>query len=336
MDAFGVENHTAYPGTAPPTATLPPYLSPLTLSLTVNAYYVLFGLNVAVILFYLGLLMFNGGAIRSAKNILLLMTLISATLYQLFSAMDVTLAPSAASYLRFSSLSLTIIAFLFFQWYRTYPIIVAECSPASVQTFRIILFVTGLTCIAPPISFHFGLESFHIVTTVVATGVLTLDIFFAVVSHRSLSAKSKLIASMQKREGKAGQLIVIIAKYSRRATGYALLSLFCYIGSSLAQMQKKPTGLVQYVYCFLCILVNYGFFMTGTSLVIMKWKLDTLAKDEGPVESSVPQASNAGSTRDVKASIGNVKVSMVPVSVKKSCHMDAVSIPMPNNAKETL
>ncbi|KAJ3221058.1 hypothetical protein HDU81_010919 [Chytriomyces hyalinus] len=117
----GVADKDVKVSMVPNTTRSKPADAPLTASLTVNAYYVLFGLNLAVVLFYLGLLMYNGGAVRSAKNILLLIVLTTSTLYQLFSAMDVTFTPTTTSYLRFVTLSLTIIAFL------------VSCPPATPQ-----------------------------------------------------------------------------------------------------------------------------------------------------------------------------------------------------------
>ncbi|KAJ3407594.1 hypothetical protein HDU80_008372 [Chytriomyces hyalinus] len=292
-------------GTNASITLLEPHLTPFTLSLQVNAYYFLFAANSCVVLLYLGLLNHYGGSgsFLVQKNLLLLVTVVFVTVYHFVCAKDDGGAVTYISYLHDVILALSEISFMVYQWTRCFPVIETECSTKSVQAFRIILVIASILCASPLVASSFGRNYIPITRMLAGAGTLTLDLFFSVVSYRSLRRRTAAVIVIQGKDAKAAQIITIIARYSGRASAFCIVALLLYVAATWIESRENQGTLTQFLYCFAVIFVNVCLLCGTSALVLMKWKLDAFAhqSDLEEVEDSMPK-SRGVADKDVKVS----------------------------------
>ncbi|KAJ3400915.1 hypothetical protein HDU80_006492 [Chytriomyces hyalinus] len=280
------------------------YLAPFTLTVQVNAYYVIFAANAILSLFFIGLIYTHGGldGFKIPKNLLLISTLVFTTSYHFAASHDIGMEITTASYLRNICLALAQISFMTYQWVRCFPVIEAECSANSVRAFRIILIVAATVCIGPSICLYFGMFYVRLAMVLSGIGVLTSILFFGTVSYRSLTRKRDALITMHGKEAKAAQVILIIARYGARASAFSIMSFFSYIVATIVQTREVQTDATRYIYCVSGIAVNLFFLMGTNALVLMKWKLDAVVFAHMEIEDSVPESTGGSPVKQAKAS----------------------------------
>ncbi|KAI8828513.1 hypothetical protein BJ741DRAFT_625907 [Chytriomyces cf. hyalinus JEL632] len=280
------------------------YLAPFTLTVQVNAYYVIFAANAILSVFLISLIYTHGGldGFKIPKNILLISTLVFTTSYHFAASHDIGMEITTASYLRNICLALAQISFMMYQWVRCFPVIEAECSPNSVRTFRIILIVAATVCIGPSICLYFGMFYVRLSMVLSGIGVLTSILFFGTVSYRSLTRKRDALITMHGKEAMAVQVILIIARYGARASAFSIMSFFAYILATIVQTREVQTDATRYIYCVSGIAVNLFFLMGTNALVLMKWKLDSVVLAHMEIEDSVPESTGGAPVKQAKAS----------------------------------